>query len=193
MNTKEACKELNITRQGLYFMFDQNKKALAGHVAKDAKGRWTVDNEGVAILREVREKNKTVIVQPTSDKAIRETIEGMKIKIRDLQNEIRMLKEIQMQGNMLLTSVTDVVDTLQPSEAKRNLAQAARFYKANVAPAAVRKELKRQDRAKAKYERQKAREEKEMAQYDAVAEYARTGSKDKLSKYFSKKDLKDLH
>lgn len=58
MKTKDICKELTLTRQGLYFMLKKHKKALGSHVYKNNNGRWEVDNEGFAILKEEREKTK---------------------------------------------------------------------------------------------------------------------------------------
>lgn len=192
MKTKDICKELTLTRQGLYFMIKKHKEALGKHVYKNNEGRWEVDDEGLAILKEEREKNKTVIVQPTSDEAIASTIRGMEIKIRDLKYEIRMLKEIQVQGEILLNSVDDTVNEMEIGEQKRNLAAAAKHYKMHTTKDKIKKVLRREDREKAKIARKKAQEEKIMAQYDAIQEYISTGSTGKLGKYLPKKAINKI-
>lgn len=192
MKTKDICEKLTLTRQGLYFMIKKHKEALGKHVYKNNERRWEVDDEGLAILKEEREKNKTVIVQPTSDEAIASTIRGMEIKIHDLENEIRALKEIQVQGEILLNSVDDTVHEMETGEQRRNLAAAIKFYKMHTTKDAVKKVLKREDREKAKIAKKKAQEEKIKAKYDAIQEYISTGSTAKLGKYFPKKAIKEI-
>lgn len=172
MKIMDICKELDMTRQGLYYLLKEHSQdeGIAGHVTRDGKGKWAIDETALETLREIRMKSKRVIVAKTSDEAMNETIRGMELKIRDLNEQIRKLDIIKEQAEMLHDAVADFIkDHPEIDKAlQRELLQALKYYDNNTTPNAVRKELKRQDREKAKAE--KKRKEFEARQMSLFSE-----------------------
>lgn len=173
MKIMEICKELNMTRQGLYYLLKEhaNDEGIAGHVTRDTKGKWAIDETALETLREIRMKSKRVIVSKTSDEAMNETIRGMELKIRDLNEEIRKLEIIKEQAEMLHDAIADFTKGHPEMDKalQRELLSAVKFYDNNTTPNAVRKELKRQDREKAKAEKKKKEfESRQMSLFSEV-------------------------
>ena len=172
MKIMDICKELDMTRQGLYYLLQEHShdEGIAGHVTRDEKGKWTIDTTALETLREIRMKSKRVIVAKTSDEAMNETIRGMELKIRDLNEEIRKLDIIKEQAEMLHDAVADFIkDHPEIDKAlQRELLAAVKFYDNNTHDKSIRARIRKEDRAKAKAE--KKRKEFEARQMSLFSE-----------------------
>lgn len=159
MKIMEICKELDMTRQGLYYLLKEHSQddGIAGHVTRDEKGKWAIDETALETLREIRMKSKRVIVAKTSNEVINGTIRGMELKIRDLNEEIRKLEIIKEQAEMLHDAVADFTKD-HPGLDKalqRELLAAVKFYDNNTHDQSIRSRIRKEDRAKAKAEKKK--------------------------------------
>lgn len=172
MKIMDICKELDMTRQGLYYLLKahSHNEGIAGHVTRDEKGKWTIDKTALETLREIRMQSKRVIVAKASDEAINETIRGMELKIRDLNEEIRKLDIIKEQAEMLHDAVADFIkDHPEIDKAlQRELLAAVKFYDNNTHDKSIRARIRKEDRAKAKAE--KKRKEFEARQMSLFSE-----------------------
>lgn len=172
MKIMDICKELDMTRQGLYYLLKEHShdEGIAGHVTRDEKGKWTIDKTALETLREIRMQSKRVIVAKASDEAINETIRGMELKIRDLNEEIRKLDIIKEQAEMLHDAVADFTkDHPEIDKAlQRELLAAVKFYDNNTHDKSIRARIRKEDRAKAKAE--KKRKEFEARQMSLFSE-----------------------
>ena len=159
MKIMEICKELDMTRQGLYYLLKEHSqdKGIAGHVTRDDKGKWTIDTVALERLREIRMQSKRVIVAKTSSDEINGTIRGMKLKIRDLNEEIRKLEIIKEQAEMLHDAVADFTKDHPEIDKplQRELLAAVKFYDNNTHDKSIRARIRKEDRAKAKAEKKK--------------------------------------
>lgn len=54
MRVKAICETLGVTRNGLYWMLENND--LQGHAKQKLSRRWLIDDIAVEILREIRKK-----------------------------------------------------------------------------------------------------------------------------------------
>lgn len=172
MKIMDICKELDMTRQGLYYLLKEHSQdeGIAGHVTRDERGKWAIDETALETLREIRMQSKRVIVAKTSDEAMNETIRGMELKIQDLNEQIRKLDIIKEQAEMLHDAVADFIKdhpeidkTLQ-----RELLAAVKFYDNNTHDKSIRARIRKEDRAKAKAE--KKRKEFEARQMSLFSE-----------------------
>ena len=172
MKIMDICKELDMTRQGLYYLLKEHSqdKGIAGHVTRDERGKWAIDETALETLREIRMQSKRVIVAKTSDETINGTIRGMELKIRDLNEEIRKLEIIKEQAEMLHDAVADFTkDHPEIDKAlQRELLAAVRFYDNNTHDKSIRARIRKEDRAKAKVE--KKRKEFEARQMSLFSE-----------------------
>lgn len=159
MKIMDICKELDMTRQGLYYLLKEHSQdeGIAGHVTRDEKGKWTIDKTALETLREIRMKSKRVIVAKTSDKAMNETIRGMELKIRDLNAQIRKLEIVKEQAEMLRDTVADIARECPDLDRalKKALLVAVKYYDANTKEKSIRATIRKEDRAKAKAEKKK--------------------------------------
>ena len=173
MKIMEICKELDMTRQGLYYLLKEHSqdKGIAGHVTRDDKGKWTIDTVALERLREIRMQSKRVIVAKTSSDEINGTIRGMKLKIRDLNEEIRKLEIIKEQAEMLHDEVADFTkDHPEIDKAlQRELLAAVKFYDNNTLDKSIRSRIRKEDRARAKAEKKKKEfEARQMSLFSEV-------------------------
>ena len=145
MKISEICKELNISRQGLYWMIEKTGDNLNGHAIRKASGRWKIDDEGVNLLREIREKSKQVlIVKKPADPHVDETIKGMELEIAHLRSELEIMYTKYLQGVYLRNSVRDLVEEGKGLDvyAKRELSRLAKAFDNNIKDRAVKKRIK---------------------------------------------------
>lgn len=172
MKIMDICKELDMTRQGLYYLLKEHSQdeGIAGHVTRDERGKWTIDKTALETLREIRMQSKRVIVAKTSDEAMNETIRGMEIKIRDLNEEIRKLDIIKEQAEMLHDAVADFIKDHPEIDKplQRELLAVVKFYENNTHDKSIRARIRKEDRAKAKAE--KKRKEFEARQMSLFSE-----------------------
>lgn len=150
MKISEICKELNISRQGLYWMIEKTGNNLNGHAIRKASGRWKIDDEGVSLLREIREKSKQVfVIEKPADPHADETIKGMELEITRLRSELEFMWMRYLQGVYLRTSIKDLIDDgkgLDPY-AKRELSRLVKAFEDNVKDKAVKKRIKESRKA----------------------------------------------
>lgn len=176
MKIMDICKELDMTRQGLYYLLKEHSQdeGIAGHVTRDERGKWAIDETALETLREIRMQSKRVIVAKTSDEAMNETmnetIRGMELKIRDLNEQIRKLDIIKEQAEMLHDAVADFIkDHPEIDKAlQRELLAAVKFYDNNTHDKSIRARIRKEDRVKAKAE--KKRKEFEARQMSLFSE-----------------------
>ena len=173
MKIMEICKELDMTRQGLYYLLKEHSQdeGIAGHVTRDERGKWAIDETALETLREIRMQSKRVIVAKTSSDEINGTIRGMKLKIRDLNEEIRKLEIIKEQAEMLHDAVADFTkDHPEIDKAlQRELLAAVKFYDNNTLDKSIRSRIRKEDRARAKAEKKKKEfEARQMSLFSEV-------------------------
>lgn len=148
MKISEICKELNISRQGLYWMIESND--MKGHAVRKPSGRWKIDNEGVEILREIRKKSKQVlVVEKPADPHVDETIRGMELEIARLRGELEVMYLKYLQGVYLRNSVKDLVKEGKGLDiyVKRELSRLAKAFDDNIKDRAVKKRIKENKKA----------------------------------------------
>lgn len=173
MKVMEICKELDMTRQGLYYLLKEhaNDEGIAGHVTRDEKGKWTIDETARDTLKEIRMKSKRVVVAQTSDENINSTIRGMELRIRDLNEQIRKLEIIKEQAEMLHDAVAGFTkDHPEIDKAlQRELQAAVKFYDNNTLDKSIKARIRKEDRAKAKAEKKKKEfEARQMSLFSEV-------------------------
>lgn len=152
MKVSEICKELDITRQGLYYLLENSD--LKGHAVKDSQTRrWTVDDEGFEILKELRRKNKKVMVDRIGDKEIANEIHELQLHIRQLQMENRMLTKKLEHAQTEIGMVEDIAQAVgqsTPETTKRDLLGCVKSFRNKTTDRAIRKEIKTEDDRAAK-------------------------------------------
>ena len=107
MKVKDICATLGVTRNGLYWMLENND--LQGHAKRKPSGRWMIDDTAVEMLREIRKKSKKVIIEIAPvDPHAAETIRGMQLEIARLNQQLELMKMKYNQGLYLRNSIEDI-------------------------------------------------------------------------------------
>ena len=109
MRVKDICETLGVTRNGLYWMLENND--LQGHAKRKPSGRWIIDDTAVEMLRDIRKKSKKVIVEVApADPHAAETIRGMQLEIAKLTQQLKIMKMKHNQGIYLRNSIEDIAN-----------------------------------------------------------------------------------
>lgn len=107
MKVKDICATLGVTRNGLYWMLENND--LQGHAKRKHSGRWMIDDTAVEMLRKIRKKSKKVIIEiAPADPHAAETIRGMQFEIARLNQQLEIMKLKHDQGVYLRNSIEDI-------------------------------------------------------------------------------------
>lgn len=107
MRVKDICAILGVTRNGLYWMLENND--LQNHAKRKPSGRWAIDDTAVEMLRDIRKKSKKVIVEiAPADPHAAETIRGMQSEITRLNQQLELMKMKYNQGLYLRNSIEDI-------------------------------------------------------------------------------------
>lgn len=107
MKVKDICATLGVTRNGLYWMLENND--LQGHAKRKPSGRWMIDDTAVEMLREIQKKSKKVIIEiAPADPHAAETIRGMQLEIARLNQQLKIMKLKHDQGVYLRNSIEDI-------------------------------------------------------------------------------------
>ena len=107
MRVKDICATLGVTRNGLYWMLENND--LQGHAKRKPSGRWMIDDTAVEMLREIHKKSKKVIIEiAPADPHAAETIHGMQLEIARLNQQLEIMKLKHDQGVYLRNSIEDI-------------------------------------------------------------------------------------
>lgn len=148
MKINEICKELDITRQGLYYMLETSK--LGCHAIKKSNGRWSIDETGFEMLRELRRKSKSVLVvkEPINEHAAEEK-RGMQIEIDKLATELRKEQLKSEQGLFFANSVEELARESEGLDisVKRQLLRLVKAFRSETKDTAIRKRLKAEQKA----------------------------------------------
>lgn len=148
MKINEICKELDITRQGLYYMLETAE--LGGHAIKKSNGRWLIDETGFKMLKELRRKSKSVLVvkEPVNKHAAEEK-RGMQIEIEKLASQLRSEQLKSEQGVFLANSIEELAKESKGLDVsiKRQLLRLAKAFRAETKDTAIRKRLKAEQKA----------------------------------------------
>lgn len=172
MKVMKICKELDMTRQGLYYLLKEhaNDEGIAGHVTRDEKGKWTIDETARDTLKEIRMKSKRVVVAQTSDENINSTIRGMELRIRDLNEQIRKLEIIKEHAEMMHTDLNEFIKEHGPEidpAFRRELKAMVDFYDDSTKDKSIRARMRKEDREKAKAaKKRKEWEERQTSLFD---------------------------
>lgn len=110
MKIKEICEKLQITRKGLYWILEHNN--FGKHAVKNEKTkRWTIDETGFEMIKDIRQKSKKVIVEVApADPHVDATIRGMQIEIDHLKKQLETMTLKFRQGIYLRNSVEETVE-----------------------------------------------------------------------------------
>ena len=145
MKIKEICEMLNVTRQGVYWMIEQSGNNLNGHAVRKPSGRWTIDDEGVEMLKEIRKQSKQVLVvtEPT-DPHSAETISGMQSEINRLADELNAMRMRYEQGIFLANSIEELARESKGLDVstKREMLRLVKAFRKETAETAIKKRLK---------------------------------------------------
>lgn len=145
MKIKEICEALNVTRQGVYWMIEQSGNNLNGHAIRKPSGRWTIDDEGVELLREIRKQSKQVLViEKPADPHAEETMQGMKSEINHMLDGLIGLRMQAEQGVFLANSIEDLAKESKVLDiaTKRELLRLVKAFRKETAAPAIRKRVK---------------------------------------------------
>lgn len=149
MKINEICKALDITRQGLYWMLENND--LQGHAMRKESGRWVIDDTGVEMLKELRKKSRTVLVvkEPVDKHAAAEK-RGMQIEIEKLASQLRSEQLKSEQGVFLANSIEELAKESKVLDIsiKRQLLRLVKAFRTETTERAIKKQLKAEKRAK---------------------------------------------
>lgn len=150
MKINEICKELHITRQGLYWMIKHNENELGEHVKRTETGRLSIDNTGFEILKDIRKQSKSVlVVKEPVDKHAAEEKRGMQIEIDKLATELRKEQLKSEQGLFLANSIEELAKESKELDVsiKRQLLRLVKAFRAETKDSAIRKRLKAEQKA----------------------------------------------
>ena len=169
MTITEAAKELKMTRGGIYWMFGHYD--FKGHARKEGK-RWTFDDEAIDLLKNYRKASLRPF--PEEDDKSPATTPSMEAeaKIRVLEAKIRELEEFKRQALGTLNIIDDITNEIGSAHSsqdntKMNLRVQLDDFKKKTTPAAIRKELDKQDKAEAKARKKAAKAAKAKADFEA--------------------------
>lgn len=149
MKINEICKELDISRQGLYYMLENSE--LGCHAIKKSNGRWLIDDTGFEMLRELRKKSRTVlVVKAPADKHAAEEKKGMQIEINNLATQLRAEQLKYEQGLFLANSVEELAKESKELDIsiKRQLLRLVKAFRTETTERAIKKQLKAEKKAK---------------------------------------------
>lgn len=143
MKISEICKELNISRQGLYWMLEHND--LQEHAKRKPSGRWMIDDTAIEYLKAIRKQSKSVLIvtEPTDPHAD-ETISGMQIEINKLAIGLRKEQMKYEQGVYLANSIEEVAKESKGLDisTKRQLLRLVSAFRSETKDAVIKKRLK---------------------------------------------------
>ena len=145
MKIKEICEMLNVTRQGVYWMIEQSGNNLNGHAVRKPSGRWTIDDEGVEMLKEIRKQSKQVLViEKPADPHAEETMSGMKSEINRMLNDLIGLRMQAEQGVFLANSIEELAKESKVLDVstKRELLRLVKAFRKETTETAIKKRLK---------------------------------------------------
>ena len=143
MRVKDICEILDVTRNGLYWMLENND--LQGHAKRKSSGRWIIDDTAVEMLRDIRKKSKKVIVEVApADPHAAETIRGMQLEIARLTQQLEIIKMKHNQGVYLRNSIEEIAKESEVLDisTSRELLRLVSCFDKETADSVVLKELK---------------------------------------------------
>lgn len=149
MKINEICKELDISRQGLYYMLENSE--LGCHAIKKSNGRWLIDDTGFEMLKELRKKSRTVLlVEKPTDKHVKETMKGMQIEINNLATQLRSEQLKSEQGVFLANSIEELAKESKELDVsiKRQLLRLVKAFRSETSERTIKKQLRAEERAK---------------------------------------------
>ena len=149
MKINEICKELNITRQGLYWMLEHND--FGEHAKRKESGRWLIDSEGFEMLKDIRKRSKSILViKEPADKHAAAQKRGMQIEIEKLASQLRSEQLKSEQGVFLANSIEDLAKESKGLDVsiKRQLLRLVKAFRSETKDTAIKKQLKAEQKAK---------------------------------------------
>lgn len=143
MKINEICKELDISRQGLYYMLENAE--LGCHAIKKSNGRWSIDGTGFEMLKDLRKKSRTVLlVEKPADKHTKETMKGMQIEINNLATQLRGEQLRSEQGIFLANSIEELAKESKELDIsiKRQLLRLVKAFRSETSERGIKKRLR---------------------------------------------------
>lgn len=131
MTIKEICKELDTSRQGLYYILSTHPE-LSVYVHRTDKGRWIVQDGALPMLKAIRAKNARVIAEPANKDAIirRDVkIKELEAKVKDLTRRLELANVKADMGELLASSIDDVLTDFTGADGKKLAAEVRRQVK----------------------------------------------------------------
>lgn len=143
MRIKDICETLGVSRNGLYWMLENND--MQGHARRKPSGRWIIDDTAVEMLKDIRKKSRKVIVEiAPADPHADATIRGMQLEITRLKQQLEIMKLKHDQGVYLRNSIEDIANESEELDisAKRELLRLVNCFDKETKDSVVLKALK---------------------------------------------------
>ena len=147
MRIKDICEALGVSRNGLYWMLENND--MQGHARRKPSGRWIIDDTAVEMLEDIRKKSRKVIVEiapadPHADPHADATIRGMQLEITRLNQQLEIMKLKHDQGVYLRNSIEDIANESEELDisAKRELLRLVSCFDKETKDSTIKKALK---------------------------------------------------
>lgn len=148
MTIKDICKALDISRQGLYYILATHPE-LSQYAQRTEKGRWIVQDTALPMLRKIRAKNAKVIAEPANKDAINRRdakIQELEAKVRNLTKQLELAEVKADTGELLASSVRQVLDDFKGADGKKittEIRRQVKHYTSQTRPRALASEAKK--------------------------------------------------
>ncbi len=154
MKIFEIEKALGLSRAGLNWLLHHRADELKGHAVQNPKTkRWSIDDEGFRILKEIRKQSTRVIVDPIGDEAVRNTLKDLQYRVRQLEQDNRILNKKVEYGKAAITMVEGITLAMEETAPKivfEKLTNCVKEYRRCTTDRAVKKALREKEKKNVK-------------------------------------------